>query len=113
MNREGKVDRMEELRGCPWCGSSERVSVDYLGNEDGLVVVTCGACICDGPVAAGNNGSDAVRKWNTRSSDAAIKELLYGLTKLRSVFSGVPFNDFNISICHNIDKLISTATGIK
>lgn len=87
---------MEELRGCPWCGSSERVSVDYLGNEDGLVVVTCGACICDGPVAAGNNGSDAVRKWNTRSSDAAIKELVEALDKA----------------CRSINDLIESSEGV-
>ena len=54
----------EELKPCPFCGSSN-VSFNYCRLEKGVVFVMCNICCSFGPT--GVHDEDAAKKWNRRA----------------------------------------------
>ena len=55
---------MQEIKTCPFCGSTAGVAPEDLQISNGLWGVYCDDCTAAGPVA--DNGEDAIEYWNER-----------------------------------------------
>lgn len=67
-----------EIKACPFCEGTGRVEKKWQGrspiindNEDYAYFVVCNSCACEGPWRKTESG--AIREWNTRPIEDALR----------------------------------------
>lgn len=61
----------EELKPCPFCGNSEDLTVTRINNSTGYRRIECKKCDYNRYIYG--TKQDAIRKWNTRPAEEALK----------------------------------------
>jgi len=60
---------MNELKKCPFCGSTARVTKDPAVWDDDVWSVYCGGKKCSARLLCFKSEQDAIDAWNRRASD--------------------------------------------
>lgn len=89
----------EELKACPWCGSTEHLSLSKCGSLTADMPSRPYRVVCNhidhdqvqGPVAYGR--LEAITAWNTRAFESRVSEFTDALEEARPIIAAMPISE--------------------